>query len=438
MNKIYFSLAILFLSSIGFISAQNNIPDFVLTNAIIINNVDGTLQKSCTIQIKGNKIIKIDTNAYHLSKKNKKTKVLDLKGDYVLTGLWNNHSHLSDLLPDTNYLLENESTFSAVFRSTRNATDALKAGFTTLRVVGEQKFIDVALKKAFDEGVFVGPRIIPSGNPISSHGDGDWLVKTAKGTDGIKKAVESNIKNGAEIIKIMVDRMQNEEIKIAIETAHKLGIKVTGHASDEKARIAINYGIDMIEHGYFLSDATIQLMADKKVFYDPTIVCNLSADYIKERENRIKSAGFISSKEVIDGRILVAYNDERDDDFAKKQREILQKAVKAGVKVTTGSDSNPISEIGLLEIEQLVFSGLSELDAIKAATINSAEAMGMQDDLGTIEVGKLADLIVLEKNPLENISNIRTLKMVIKDGKLVNLNKNEGEKSFWELYILKK
>ncbi len=115
---------------------------------------------------------------------------------------------------------------------------------------------------------------------------------------------------------------------------------------------------------------------------------------------------------------------------------VLNKAFEAGVKIITGSDSNPIDEIGMLEIEQLVFSGISEMGAIMAATRNSAEMVGMLDDLGTVEVGKLADLIVLEKNPLENISNLRTLSMVIKDGKLVNLIEDEGQASFWKLYFL--
>ena len=114
---------------------------------------------------------------------------------------------------------------------------------------------------------------------------------------------------------------------------------------------------------------------------------------------------------------------------------MINKAYAAGVRLTTGSDSNPISEIGILEIEQLAFHGIPEMAAIQAATRNSAEMMGMLDDLGTVEVGKLADLIVLEKNPLEHISHMRSLSMVIKDGKIVNRSQDEGQTSFWELYL---
>ena len=106
-----------------------------------------------------------------------------------------------------------------------------------------------------------------------------------------------------------------------------------------------------------------------------------------------------------------------------------------GVKVITGSDSNPINEIGLLEIEQMAFSGISEMDALIAATRNSADMVGMLDRLGTVEEGKIADLIVIEDNPLDHISNIRKLVMVLKDGLPVNLTRDEGQTSFWELYF---
>ncbi len=188
-----------------------------------------------------------------------------------------------------------------------------------------------------------------------------------------------------------------------------------------------------------MSDETIQLMADKGTFLDPTIVCNLSEEYIYERGRFIGELGFDEDPEVINGRILVAYTDERSQEVAARQREVLKKAQAAGVRIITGSDSSPAGEIGLLEIEQLIFSGLTEMQALIAATRNCL------DDLGTVEKGKLADLIVLEGNPLKHISNIRTLKMVFKDGGLpVNLGKadmvdvNEGQASFWELYFTEK
>ncbi len=170
-------------------------------------------------------------------------------------------------------------------------------------------------------------------------------------------------------------------------------------------------------------------------FLDPTIQCNLSTEFIADRERLIREADYVDPPEVVEGRARVSHADERTPEHAQLARDVLNKAYAAGVRLTTGSDSNPIAEIAILEIEQLAFHGIPPMAAIQAATRNSAEMMGMLDDLGTVEVGKLADLIVLEKNPLEHISHMRSLSMVIKDGKIVNRSRDEGQASFWELYL---
>ena len=145
--------------------------------------------------------------------------------------------------------------------------------------------------------------------------------------------------------------------------------------------------------------------------------------------------GHAEDHDAVKGRVAAAYADERSKKAAARQRDILMKAVKAGVKIIPGGDSNALGEIGLLEIEQLVLSGMTEMQVLVAATKNCAEMCGVLDDLGTIERGKLADLIVVSENPLKNISNLRKLEMVFKDGKPVNLVKDEGQASFWELYF---
>jgi imidazolonepropionase-like amidohydrolase len=429
-------LVVLLLASVRLGFAQEVPQTTVLINGTVIDATGQPPIENATVIIEGNRISEVRRGPYTASQTDENTRVLDLEGGYVLPGLWNNHSHLADLLPDPKNMLENEPLLRATIRAGRNAMDALKGGFTSLRMTGERDFVDVAWKQAFDAGVFVGPRIVPSGNPISVGDDDDWLVVSASNPSEIRQIVQNHVANGAEIIKIIASRMNTEEIFAAIDEAHKQGVPVTAHSGGESARIAVEHGVDGIEHGNRLSDDTIRLMAEKNVFLDPTIVCNLSADYVAERERLIKEAGFDDPDEVVEGRILVAYADERSPEMARSAREVLNKAFEAGVKIITGSDSNPIDEIGLAEIEQLVFSGIPEMGAIMAATRNSAEMVGMLDDLGTVEAGKLADLIVVEKSPLENISNLRTLSMVIKDGKLVNLAKDEGQTSFWKLYFL--
>jgi len=420
--------------------AQEDAPAIILANGNIIDATGGPLLEDVTIVIRGDRIAEIRSGRYERASGEANVRVVDLEGGYVLPGLWNNHSHLGDLLPDPNHILDGEPVLPAAIRSGRNAMDALRRGFTSLRMTGERDYIDVAWRDAFDAGVFVGPRIIASGNPIAAtggHGT-ENIGPVAVEIDGpyeMRKAVREHLKHGADIIKIMVDELTADEIEAAIETAHANGVKVVGHAAEPGAGLAVKLGIDGIEHGYRLTDETIAMMAEKGTFYDPTIVCNLSAEYIEEREARIAELGLDEDPLAIEGRIEVAYADERSPRSALRQREILRKAFAAGVKIIPGSDSNPIDEIGLLEIEQLVFSGLSEMDAIIAATRNSAEMVGRLDDLGTVEVGKIADLIVVEANPLDHISNLRRLKMVFKDGLPVNLVRDEGQKSFWELFM---
>ena len=430
------AVVLLVLASTGSALAQETPRTTVLINATVIDATGRPPIENATVVIDGNRIAEVRLTPYTGSDDDPNTRVLDLEGGYVLPGLWNNHSHLSDLLPDPKGMLVDEPLLRATIRAGRNAMDALKGGFTSLRMTGERDFVDVAWKEAFDAGIFAGPRIVPSGNPISVGIDDDWLVVSASGPEEIREIVRDHVANGAEIIKIIASGMNPQQIAAAIDEAHKQGVPITAHSGGETARIAVEYGVDGIEHGNRLSDDTIRQMVEKGVFLDPTIVCNLSSEYIAEREQLIKDAGFEAPADVREGRILVAYADERSPEMARSAREILNKAFDAGVKIITGSDSNPIDEIGMLEIEQLVFSGITEMGAIMAATRNSAEMVGMLDDLGTIEAGKLADLIVVQQNPLENISNLRTLSMVMKDGKLVNLAKDEGQTSFWKLYFL--
>ena len=407
----------------------------VLTNATVIDATGAPPIEDAAVVIEGNRITAIHTPSSSAPDPGDDGRVIDLGGAYVLPGLWNNHSHLGDLLPDPKGMLPDEPLLRAMIRAGRNAMDALKAGFTTLRITGERDFMDVAWKEAFDAGVFVGPRIVAGGPPLSTDGDTDWLVRTGKGPEGIREIVADNVANGAQLIKFLGSRMPPEELIAGIEEAHRHGVPVTIHGGDETARIAVMAGAESIEHGNDLSDDTIRMMAEAGMFLDPTIQCNLSDEFIVERERLIAEAGYVASPEVIEGRVRVSRADERSPEYANHARDVINKAYAAGIRLTTGSDSNPISEIGILEIEQFVFHGIPPMGAIQAATRNSAEMMGMLDDLGTVEAGKLADLIVLEKNPLEHISHLRSLFMVIKDGKVVNRSRDEGQTSFWELYL---
>lgn len=403
----------------------------ILTNCTIIDCTGKPPMNDMTVIIENNKIAALEAGEY-AREPVEGERVFDLDGGYVLPGLWDVHAHLGDLLPDPKHLLENESPVDYAIRAGRNAMDALRAGVTGIRVLGEDHFADIAWKHAFDAGVFVGPRLFVCGKAMcitGGHGHGTLGIREVDGPYEMRTAVRENLKHGVDQIKLMVtggimtagEGMQEsqfllDEIQAATEVAHQRCKKVCVHAwGTEGIKTAIRGGVDSVEHG-LLDDEAVEMIVEHDVFYVPTI-------HVTQDRKRILECG------------MPDFMVEKALGSAEAHLEGFQKALKAGVKIACGADSSPVADFTLSEIEHLVKAGMGEMETLIAATRTSAELCGVADRLGTVEKGKLADLIVLSADPLENISNIRKLKLVLRDGNLVDINPQEGLADFWELFF---
>ncbi|MBI1880292.1 MAG: amidohydrolase family protein [Chloroflexi bacterium] len=243
----------------------------------------------------------------------------------------------------------------------------------------------------------------------------------ADGPDEVRKAARTCIKIGVDWIKLFITggiagtresmyeiQMSQEEIRAACEVAHNKGLKVTAHTGcSEAAKIGVRVGLDCIEHGYELDDEACELMVEHGVYYCPTLSVTQDEAYMRRWE-------------------WPEYSIQRALAGAELHRQSFQRALKAGVKIVNGADLNPIAETAVPEIEWVVKAGLSPATALIASTHNSAEMCGVADRLGTVEVGKLADLIAVRHNPLENISALREIKLVLKEGEVVVNCLDEG------------
>lgn len=349
---------------------------------------------------------------------------IDLSDYTVMPGLMDSHVHLIGNSNLHGYNRLKQSTPSAAIHGTINAKKTLMAGFTTVRNLGAPGFADVDLMNAIDEGHLPGPRIIPAGPSIGitgGHCDNNLLpyeaeVKGQGVADGpwaVRAKVRENNKYGAKVIKfcgtggvlskgtkIGAQQFSFEEMKAITDEAKLLGLKVAVHAHGENGiNTAIKAGVDSVEHASFISDEGIKLAKRNGTYVSMDIYVS---DYILGEG---EAAGILEeslAKERVVG---------------KMQRERFQAAAKAGVKIAYGTDAGvyPHGQNGR-QMPYMVKWGLTPMQAIQAATINNANLFGVEETSGSLKEGKFADIIAVEGNPLDDMSEMENVDFVMKGG----------------------
>lgn len=350
-------------------------------------------------------------------------KVVDLGGKFVMPGLINSHVHLM-MEPIGNkleFLSETEVTFVAL----ENLKKALKAGVTYVRDCGCAFDVDIKLHKLQEEGKLGGTEIVPSGRPMCITGGHADFIEGVDGEttwgnivdspDEMRHAVRREFKLGAKNIKVMatggvmsstdqIDDVEfsEEELRVAVEEAHTKHMTIAAHAEGTAGiHRAIMAGVDSIEHGCLISDDDIELMKEKGIYITPTVIATYS----------IPTYG--------DGK-LPTYMVDKARGFMDKFYARMKVVTKAGAPISFGTDAgtpfNTFSDIPK-ELELLTDVGATNAEALLAATKNSSHVLRIDDKYGSIEEGKIADFIVLDKDPLKDIKAVQQVdKAVYKKG----------------------
>lgn len=341
---------------------------------------------------------------------------LAFPGCTIMPGLVDAHTHISFNMGEQPVgSLERGGLVQRALLSTRYLRQDLEAGVTLVRVVGEREFLDVVVKDAVDAGTIPGPRMVIATRSLAAtngHG-GEWEGNAVDGVDEMRKAVRTNLRRGADTIKLLVTGsvdhpgghfacgFSREEIAVAVEEAHRAGKPVCAHSvRPEDVTICVEEGVDAIEHGHILDAETIALMKQQNTWLVATLAIVLDEDLLAPD---LEANPAFANIEWLPRRAAApdAYRD----------------AIAAGIRWACGTDAMHGRMAD--EVAALVGIGIPVGDVLSAATRSGAEICGLADDLGTLEPGKLADVLVVRGNPFVDVAALKSVQAVLKDGQVV-------------------
>jgi len=399
----FFSSSVLILCSFAFLSAQRGpatVDVIALTNASVVNVRTGSVQRVMTVILRSGSIESIGQGAAPAG-----ARTIDLHNRFVVPGLIDAHVHISSL---------------------PQLRAALESGVTTVRSAGVSNYVDVGMRELVKKGYVAGPDVIAAGYHVRPSVApemfldfpelGDLMNGGISNGDAIRRAVRANLSRGVDWIKVLATERagtpdtdprkqvySQEELRILVTEAGTKDIPVMAHAHGaEGADAAVRAGVRSIEHGTYLTDDTLQLMAKQGTYFDPT------ADIV----NDLSEAG---------GDYDNAGLKRRGEMMRPILKAAIGKAAKYGVKIVAGSDTsygpNSVARISR-EAGELVAAGLTPLQALQSATIVSAEMLRLDKRIGALEPGFEADVLVVDGNPLDNIRTLLDPLLVISNGRI--------------------
>ncbi len=440
MKRVALFIACLFLCLTTAFAAETPPAVIALKAARLFDGKSKTLVPNGVVVIEGNTITAAGSNVTIPGD----AQIIDL-GDATLSpGFMDAHTHLTfDYSGNYNELrlrMLDENISQLALEMIPNAKATIEAGFTTVRDVGSgfpnsHDFPDVSLRNAINKGIIPGPRMLVATHGIGATGghfdhtngfrdmlfgaEPDWTNGIADGPDAIRKAVRLEVKNGADVIKaavsggvlsladeVDVPQFDPAEMAALVDESHRLRKKVAVHChGDEAAKEAINAGVDSIEHGSFMKPDTLALMKKKGTYLTPTL---MASEWVMKKISQYPPAVQAKGKAATEAR-----------------SEMFRNALKIGVKISFGTDAAVFPHgQNAKEFALMVGLGMKPIDALLSATSVDADLLGVANKLGTLEKGKLADIIAMPGDPTADITATERVFFVMKDGKIV---KNEAK-----------